>query len=206
MQYGITARDGSGFSLRLDGQYRKATLAGEVQVGEALLYPFLGDLGLDQGLVPAEVHVVYDGGGGHRPGYLCAHVPLGFYDPVRADPLEYPRVKLAHSPRHDERHAELLEDRGGQDAGLHVLPDDDRSGVELGDVQVPQDRLVGGVRGDQVGVGKRAREILDEVLVGVYPEHLVPEGLQGAEHGAPQPPEPYDHELTAHPMAMSSSG
>ena len=62
------------------------------------------------------------------------------------------------------------------------------------------------VRGDQVCVGELGREFLDDVFVAVYTEHVVPEGGQGCDHGAPQPPEPYDHELTAHPIAMSSSG
>src|SRR5918998_1737735 len=91
-------------ALWFDGQHRQAALAGEVQLGEALAHPLFRNLRLDQGLVSPQVHVVYDGGGCHGPGYLRAHLLLGLYDPVGPDPLENPGVKFADRPGHDERH------------------------------------------------------------------------------------------------------
>src|SRR5215210_559005 len=205
-QHAVAARYRAGLALRLDGEHRQAALAGEGQIREALADPLLGDFGFDQGFVLAEVDVVDDGWGGHRPGDLRSHLPLRLYDPVGPDHLQDPPVQLAHRPRNDERHPYLLQVGCGQDAGLHVLPDDDRSAIELPDVQVPQDRLVGGVCGHQVGVGEIPRDVLDELLVGIDAEHVVAKGLEGADHGGTKPPEPDYHELPAHPIAMSSSG
>jgi hypothetical protein len=87
-------------------------------------------------------------------------------------------VQLAERARDDEGYSELLEVRCCEDAGLHVLPDHDRRAVEVGDVQVSEYGLLGRVRRDQVGPRVLAREFLCDILVEVYPEHLVVEGEQ----------------------------
>src|SRR5918993_1098459 len=186
---GIPAWDGASGFLTFECQDGKATLAVEMHFGQTLSHPPFGNLCLYQGLVPAEVHIVHDGGRGHRPGHLCSHVLLGLYDLVCADLLQDPSVEPAERPGHDERHAELLDVRRSQDARLHVFPDHDRCCVEVRDVQVPEDGLVCGVRRNQGSARELLRKLLDEVLVGVYPEHLVAEGGQGIDHGAPEPAE-----------------
>src|SRR5215207_2501479 len=172
-----------------------------MEVGQALSQPLHWNVRLRQGFVPAEIHVVQNRGRGDRAGQLRPHVPLGFYDAVRAYPLQDPGVEPVESPRHDIGYAQLLQVRRGQDARLHVLTDHYRRGVEVGDVQVVQKRLVGGVRRDQMGMRVLGGEVLDEVLVGVYAEHLVTEGEQGIEHGAPQPTETDYDEVTTHDVA-----
>jgi hypothetical protein len=53
-------------------------------------------------------------------------------------------------------------------------PDHDRCAVKLPDVQIAQNRLLGGFCGDQVDLREIGRELLDGFFVVVYTEHLVP--------------------------------
>ena len=110
---------------------------------------------------------------GHAVRHAVTHVALGEHDVVGADPLQDPCVLLGLRLRPDVGDAEVGQRRGGQDRRLDGVADRDHGMVHVGDAELAQRRLVGGV--GLHDVGQLARRDLDQVLVGVDPQHLVAE-------------------------------
>ncbi len=77
-------------------------------------------------------------------------------------------------PCENERHAEIFEDKGHEHAALNILPDNDRRPVEMLEPEVTQDWRLGGVRRDQVNVGQLYGEVLDQVLIAIDTQNVVP--------------------------------
>jgi len=111
-------------------------------------------------------------------------------------------VGSGHRLRPDLPDAELQQDRRGEDARLQIGPDPDDGPLEVGDAELAQGLLVGGVGDDDVR--EPVGELLYVVRVGVDAQHLHPVRLELQGERAAEPAQTDHHDLAGKSTAASS--
>jgi hypothetical protein len=173
---GVGRGVGEGLVAGLDAHHGDVVLGPEAGLEQRLAVRLLGCQRLDQGEALVELDVV-DHAAGDHVRHPHAHVVLGEHDGVGADSAEDASVGLGDGLGPDVGDLEVVERRGGEDAGLDVAADAHDRGLEVGGPELAQRGDVGGVGLDDVSEG--ARHLLDHARVGVDAEDLVAEVLEG---------------------------
>ncbi len=138
----------------------------------------------------------------HALGDPTTHVPLRVDHLVGTHLLQDLGVELVARLDPDLLHPCLLEDKGGEYAGLEVVTDGDEDDVEVGQAQFGDGGLVGGVGHDDVVA--EGGDLAGLALVDVNRQHLGILALQLFTQRAAKQPQPDDGKLVVHEYFLKS--